>query len=177
MPTPALKLGRCSGAGQQRLQTITEQTRLLWRQHRWQQQRRLAAAGLGQHQAGLRTTQGIEVTRQRLLLIKEVLHQLAAFITGFNPAQQQLREGAKGCQGVAHLMHQQIALTPLPLQLALPALLLQVQQQGLSQHLGRALQAPIEGLWPLPQRAIHPQRANHSGLLPHRQPPARLLGS
>ena len=69
-------------------------------------------------------------------------------------------------------MHQQIALTPLPLQLALPALLLQVQQQGLSQHLGRALQALIEELWPLPQRAIDPQRTNHSGLLPQRQPPA-----
>ena len=106
-----------------------------------------------------------------------MLHQFAALITGFNPAQQQLREGAQGRQGVAHLVHQQIALTPLPLQLALPALLLQVQQQGLSQHLGRALQALIEELWPLPLGAIDPQSTNHSGLLPQGQPPARLLGS
>ncbi len=64
---------------------------------------------------------------------QQVLHQRPILRITLEASLEQLSKGAQGGQGIAHLVHQQAQLLLLPLQLLTQALVLQIQQQGLSE--------------------------------------------
>ena len=92
--------------------------------------------------------ESVDIAIQLPLLLQQVFHESPVVAVRAKAAEQKLGIGAEGCQRVAQLVHHQIELYALLLQLLQQPGSLQIKAEALGHCTGTGLQALIEVLAP-----------------------------